>query len=81
MDYQLRPDHYVASERYAVPGAGCCAVTSVGFMLKDEIDFAYEAVAYKQRLGKTYAGVEVEVGHRHRILKHIPEAFLRVEQE
>ena len=50
-------------------------------MLKDEIDFAYEAVAYKQRLGKTYAGVEVEVGHRHRILKHIPEAFLRVEQE
>ena len=49
-------------------------------MLQHEGELADKPVFDKQRFGKSYAGVEVEVGHRHRFLQHIPKHLLGVEQ-
>ena len=50
-------------------------------MLGDKIYLTYVPIAHKQRFGQTDTGIEVEVGHRHRVLEDVPETLLRVEQE
>ena len=50
-------------------------------MLHDEVDFAHVAVLDKEWLGESDARIEVEVGHRHGVFEHVPEALLGIEQE
>ena len=49
-------------------------------MLEYQVELADEAVFDEKRLGKADSGIEVEVGHRHRVLQHIPEHLLSVKQ-
>ena len=80
MYHQVFGDKDVGSQCDAVPRARLYAVAAVAFVLDDEGHLAYVAVFDKQRLGQTYARVEVEVGHRHGVFEDVPEAFLRIEQ-
>lgn len=50
-------------------------------MLDDEVELADEAPFDEERFGQSDAGVEVQVGHRKGVFEHVPEAFLRVEEE
>ena len=49
-------------------------------MLDLEGEFSDEAVFDEQRFTDADAGVEVEVGHRERLFKDVPEYFLGVEK-
>lgn len=75
----LRHKH-IACQGDPVPRARPYAVATVALVLDDKCHLAYVTVLDKERLGKAYAGIEVKVGHRHGVLKHIPEALLRIEE-
>ena len=47
-------------------------------MFEQEGNLPDEAVVVDDGVGKTNTRVEVEVVHRERLLKHIPEGLLRV---
>ena len=76
MHHQVFVDENVSGERNSVPGAGPYAVAAVAFVFYDEGEFADVSVFDEQRFGESYAGIEVEVGHRHGVLQNIPEALL-----
>ena len=50
-------------------------------MLEYEIDLTDKAVAHKERLGQTDARIEIQVGHGHGVLEHVPETLLGIEQK
>ena len=72
--------HDVRGEGDAVPRARLNAVATVRFVLDNECHLADIAVFDEERLCKSDTGIEVQVGHRHRVFEHVPEAFLGVEQ-
>lgn len=74
-------NHDAAAERHLVPRPRFYPVAPVALMLKHEVDFPDKPVFDKQRLGQPYTGIEIEVGHRHRVFKHVPETLLRIEKK
>lgn len=80
VDHEVLVDENVAGKRYSVPGSRLDAVAAVAFMLYDESEFAYISVFDEERFSESYAGIEIQVGHRHGVLKDIPEAFLGIEE-
>ncbi len=49
-------------------------------MFNQKRHLAYITVLYKKRLGYSYTRIEIQIGHRHGILKDIPETFLCIEK-
>lgn len=49
-------------------------------MLRHEGNFTDISVFDEQRFCDAETGVEVQVGHRHRVFQNVPETFLSVEQ-
>ncbi len=78
--HEILCHHDVRGEGDAVPRARLNAVATVRFVLNNECHLTDVAVFGEERLCETDTGIEVQVGHRHRVFEHVPEAFLGVEQ-
>ena len=50
-------------------------------MLEYEINLTDKTVAHKERFGQTDARIEIQVGHGHGVLEHVPETLLGIEQK
>lgn len=79
--HEVRVEEHGGAERYLVPAARLNAVAAVRFVLDKERCFSHQSVFYNKQFRETYTGVEVEVAHGHRVLKHIPHRFFREKQE